>query len=511
MRTLIIVLVSAIIGFGAAYLLLSPSDIGSSEQHDSQEQLYTCGMHPEIISEEPGYCPICGMKLTPKKESGSSMEGGIMIDPTTRHNIGIKTVEATKRQLTKSIRAFAKVEYAEPSIHTVNIKIPGWVEKLYADHEGASVEAGEPLIEVYSPELVAAQREYLVAVKSNEKLSSNSGKLTSASQELLEASKMRLRNWDITDAQIEELNRSGKLTKSMVIRSPASGIVVSKMINQGEYLKVGSAAYELADLSNVWIEAFVYEQDLPFIELGQKARVEIPSLPGEQFEANISFVSPFLDNNQQAEIRLDVSNPQMRLKPEMYAEVYIQSQLKGERLAVPREAVINSGQRRLIYLSFEDGSYGARVIETGAVADNDWIEIKQGIKEGDRVVVSGQFLLDSESRLSESLGMAGHQHGPSQSNGASDIEAHSQESHETTGAIGEKNIGIYTCPMPEHFHVLQYGSGKCPECGMDLVPVEETDNSDFYYCPMSECQVVDTEPGRCPKCGMNLVKYERGN
>ncbi|MBD3234179.1 MAG: efflux RND transporter periplasmic adaptor subunit [candidate division Zixibacteria bacterium] len=509
MKTLIIILVSAIIGFGAAYLLIAPSNTDSSAHHDSKEQLYTCGMHPEIISEEPGYCPICGMKLTPKKDAGSSMEGGIMIDPTTTHNIGIKTAEATRRQLTKSIRAFGKVEYAEPSIHTVNIKIPGWVEKLYVDYEGASVEAGEPLIEVYSPELVAAQREYLVAVKSNEKLSSKSEKLTSASQKLLEASEMRLRNWDITDAQIEELSSSGKLTKNMIIKSPASGIVVSKMINKGEYLKAGSAAYEMAALSTVWIEAFVYEQDLPFIELGQKALVEIPSLPGEHLEANISYISPFLDNNQQVEIRLDVHNHQMRLKPEMYAEVYIQSQLEGERLAIPQKAVINSGKRNLVFISFEDGSYSPQIIQTGAVADNDLIEITQGISEGDRIVVSGQFLLDSESRLSESLGMGGHQHGSSEKDGDSGVETHSQESSETTSAK-EENIGIYTCPMPEHYHVLQYGSGKCPECNMKLVPVEKTDNEGFFHCPMQECQVVDTDPGRCPECGMHLIKYERG-
>jgi len=229
-------------------------------------------------------------------------------------------------------------------------------------------------------------------------------------------------------------------------------------------------------------------------------------LPGAVFEANVSYISPYLDRNRQVEVRPDIDNPDFQLKPEMYAEISFESQLPRNQITLPSKAVINSGKKKIVYITNSDGSYEPRLVKTGAVGSDDYIEIISGLFESEEVAASGQFLLDSESRLNKSLAFT-HQH--SQDKDTHNKQAEITDNDHQIDTIEEhktlESSGIYTCPMPEHFHVLQYGEGKCVECGMDLVPVEKTDNSEVYHCPMTESQVVSNEPGNCPKCGMHLT------
>ncbi|RKX25103.1 MAG: hypothetical protein DRP45_06745, partial [Candidatus Zixiibacteriota bacterium] len=366
---------------------------------------------------------------------------------------------------------------------------------------GERVYKGQPLLELYSPDLVAAQREYLIAVESGEAVAN-----------LVEASRHRLTNWDISEDQIERLESSGKITRTMTIISPANGIVISKKVSEGDYLKPGAKLYEISDLSTVWVVAHVYEQDVPFVYMDQKAGVLLPNTDNIKITATISYVSPFLDTHGQVEIRLDINNSDYRLMPEMYAEVSITSQLKGDQLVIPRSAVINSGVRKLAYVVSGDDVYEPRVIVTGAVGDDDNIAVLSGLSENELVVTSGQFLLDSESRLSEALAegyQTGHDHGNTH-------ETH-DASHEQVSKLPEPDPdefvatgghNIYTCPMPEHYYVIQYGEGNCSECGMKLVPLNETDNWQVYVCPMTECRVTQDHKGECPVCAMNLVRYQ---
>ena len=528
MKTLIIITASLIIGFGAGYLLL-PSDSSDSTGGAADEiQLYTCGMHPEIISEEPGYCPICGMKLTPKKDGGGSSDASaITIDPATIQNIGLTTEKVQSREISITVRAFGKIQFAEPLVKTVNLKTSGWVEKLHVDYTGMQVSKGQALLELYSQELVAAQREYLVALKNHDNLQLAGAKEGLNLDEMLEASVMRLENWDISDKQIKTLENEGEITRTMMIRSPVDGVVVEKMVNPGDHLKEGEKIYSIADISKVWAVAYIYEQDLPFLKLGQTANITIPNIPGEKFSGEISYIAPFLNDRGQIEIRIDVINRDMMLKPDMYTEVSIHSSSRQSKPAVPLKAVINSGTRQLVYVTEEEGSYKPRMVETGAVGDDDYVEILDGLSVGELVVTSGQFLLDSESRLSESLGGAHSQHAHGgmstdannddmnmDNNGDDTNMGDSGEEHEKHGRQNDKEVeeltGIYTCPMPEHYHVLQYGEGKCEECGMELVPVEHTDNEGFYHCPMAVCETISDEEGKCPECGMFLVKYDGG-
>ncbi len=503
MKITIIVIVALAVGFGLAWLVLGPSGTTIATPGTETPQQYTCGMHPEIISDEPGYCPLCSMKLTPKKD-GVSGEGSVKIDPTTAQNMGLVTVAAEYRSISRSVEASGRVAYSEPDLYSVNLKVSGWVERLFVDREGEVVFQGQPLMEIYSPELVATQRELLIARNSGMK-------------DLEAAARRRLANWDISPDQIETLLETGEPARTMKLRAPADGVIVAKNISEGDRLKAGTEVYRLADLSRVWVVAGIYEPDVPFIKIGQRATVRVPNFPGTVFEAEVSYVAPYLNSAGQVDIRLEIDNTDRRLKPDMYAEVAIQADLTGQRLALPRSAVINSGKRSIVYVAAGDGSYRPQTITTGVVGDGDWIEVLSGLAKGEAVVVNGQFLIDSESRLSEALGAgasAEHQHHGSSMSGAADEKEHDGHAgHDTAHSRTTDNAsgaGIYTCPMPIHYHVLQYGPGDCVECGMDLVPLEETDNSEVYACPMDVCQVVQDGPGRCPKCGMNLEHVEAG-
>jgi len=508
MKTIITVIVALALGFGAAFLLL-PRNAGTTPaQSEVGVQQYTCGMHPEIVTNEPGYCPICGMKLTPKKD-GTGSAGTISIDPTTSQNMGVATTEVSLRDITRTVRAFGKVAVAEPAVYSINVKIDGWVEWLYVDREGDRVFKGQPLFEVYSPDLVAAQREFLVALKAG------AGEMT----DLLKAARARLANWDISDDQIQTLRESGEVTRTLTVRAPADGVVTAKHVAEGDRVHPGMEIYRVVDLSSVWVVAQIYEQDLPFVHEGEKAEVSFPNQGWDELGGTVSYVAPFLDSRGQVEIRIDMANGDFRLRPEMYAEVMLTSELPGQRPAIPRSAIINSGTRQVVYVATGNDKFEPRLITVGATGDSDLVEVTSGLDPGDRIVVSGQFMLDSETRLAEALStgaMVGHNHEghttemamPEASAQPAEHDMASHDEVNTDEAVAVGGHDIYTCPMPQHFHVLQYGEGTCSECGMKLVPLGQTNNTKVYVCPMTECQTVQDHPGTCPKCNMNLVRYQ---
>lgn len=475
-----------------AYVVQPVQTIAQTDATENDGQKYTCGMHPQIISDEPGICPICNMKLTPIRNGGGK-EGTVRIDATTRQNMGLVTADADYRNLDRPVYTFGEVAVPDPNVYSVTLKFDGWIERLFVNEEGEQVFVGQPLLEVYSPELVSAQKELLVALKSG-----SSGTM----QRLAEAARSRLRNWDISDDQLESLEQTGEIKRTLIIRSPANGFVSLKNVSEGDRVGARTVLYQIVDLSDVWVTASIYEQDLPFIKVQQNAEVTIPSLPGKTFSGKLDFVSPTIDEKGQIEIRLKLNNADFELKPAMYAEVTVSSSAGGRRLAIPRSAVINSGVRQLVFVATEEDAYEPRQVVTGIVGADDFVEVVDGLQPGEQVVTSGQFLIDSETRLNEKMTMAGgHNHGSAM---------HMASSKTIDSSISKKvadPYDIHTCPMPSHFHVLNYGPGKCPECGMDLVPVAETENEPVYVCPMPNDSVASKEPGVCPKCNMKLVQY----
>jgi Cu(I)/Ag(I) efflux system membrane fusion protein len=331
----------------------------------------------------------------PAKEQAAP---AITISVEKRQLIGVRTAVATVRSLDRQIRTVGKVEVDETRLAFVNTKVAGWVKKLFVDYTGKDVQKGQPLLSIYSPDLVTAQEEYLLALRSRPTSTSGIAEIDLSQQSLIDSAKRRLLLWDITDEQITALEKSGKPQTEMTINAPLSGIVLEKMVLDGTYMVPGMNLYKIADLSSVWIIADVYEYEVPLVKVGQQARVTLPYSSGETLRAAVSFINPVLDPmTRTVKVRIAVHNPGLVLKPDMFTNVEIMVS-SGARLVIPREAVLDSGTRQIVYVEKEPGVYEMRNVTLGQRGDS-LVEVVKGIKKGERVVTSGNFLLDSESQL----------------------------------------------------------------------------------------------------------------
>ncbi len=327
----------------------------------------------------------------------------VRINPSLVQKMGVRTAAVERRDLTRYVRAVGRVTYDERLVHHVHTKIHGWVEKLYVEYEGGIVGAGEPLLEIYSPELVSTQEELLLAARYREttKASPNQD-VRRSGQELLEATRRRLELWDISEQFIDDILASGEVRKTVTLYAPRKGVVTHLNVRHGMEVTSDKNLYTIAGLSRVWIYANVYEYELPWLEIGQSASVKLKSRPGTSFEAVVSYIYPSLDaDTRTARVRLELDNPDLIFKPNMFAVVEIRaSQLTGV-LAGPEEAVIRSGQRSLVILDLGEGRFAPRDVTLGLDSGDGWLEIVAGLTESERVVTSGQFLIDSESKLRE--------------------------------------------------------------------------------------------------------------
>lgn len=403
---------------------------GKEEMEDKAEsQLFTCPMHPFIITEDPGACPICGMALVPVKgdSGGAPDEDAIKIDSVVRQNMGVRTGFPRSDRLEKVIRTVGQVTYDETKISSVNTKIPGWIEKLHVDQTGQLVKEGEPLIEIYSPELVSAQRELLIAIKHREEVKDSPFRdVVSGATALVEAARERLMLWDVSEVEIAKLEQSGSVRKTLTLNSPASGVVVLKNAFLGTYVMRGAELYRIADISRVWVDADVYEFELPWVKKGQKATVTLDYIPGKMFRGTVSYIYPYVDEKTKTiKVRVEIPNPGLYLKPDMFAHVDIESVLGEGALMIPTEAVIRTGVRNIVFVERDEGTFVPREVKLGVDTGNGSVQVLEGLDGGDRIVLSGQFMLDSESSIREAIrkmtagggegsmegtGHAGHQH-----------------------------------------------------------------------------------------------------
>ncbi|MGB3213110.1 MAG: efflux RND transporter periplasmic adaptor subunit [Desulforhopalus sp.] len=364
-------------------------------------------MDPTYIRNEPGKSPM-GMDLIPvyEEEGGEKLPAStIKIDPVTAQNMGVRTATVRRAELKKSIRALGTVTYDETRIHAVNLKFDGWIEKLHVDFVGESVTKGQPLFEIYSPELFTAQEEYLLAqTQARDLAASTYPSVRENATRLLSAARQRLQYWDLGDAQIQQLERDGKVRKNLTIYSPAAGVVIKKDALAGHYVKAGMHQYEIADLSRVWVDVEVYEYELPFVKKNMPATMELSYLPGKRFEGAVLFIYPFLNpETRTVKLRLAFDNREGLLKPDMYANVFIESMIDPAALVIPQEAVIDSGLRKVVFVSRGEGKFEPRPVKLGLEGEDNTFQVLQGLKEGDNIVVSAQFMFDSESRLREAI------------------------------------------------------------------------------------------------------------
>ncbi len=441
---------SIIFAFTTALLACEPqasretqvdSEHPDSHQHnDPLEVYYTCSMHPQIREDKPGRCPICNMTLTkveldpqaatePKATSSTALwqckdypdvtsqrpeacpiDGSPMIrkETTSTANEAIASVKLKKSQLShfqpsffpvttmtmsKEVRLLGSVLQSEDRESTIPARVGGRIEKVYVKSTGSFIKRGDPVVQIYSPKLISAGEEYLISRQSYEK------NKQADFEQLVEKARQRLELWGIRPRQYQSWYRQGQVPENIVIYSASTGIVRKHHAKVGKYFQEGGNFFELSDLSEVWVEMDVYEHDSAIVKLGQKVKLEFSSAPGETVESEIDFINPVLDpKSRTLKIRTTVANHDGSLKPGMIAEASLQVIFEGQPLVVPRTAIIDTGKRKVVWLRLDERSFQASIVQTGFESEG-YVAIKDGLSEGDQVVIEGNFLLDAQAQL----------------------------------------------------------------------------------------------------------------
>jgi RND family efflux transporter MFP subunit len=412
------------LAFAGGYVYKAVKGGPASVEKGGRKVLYWVDpMHPAYKSDKPGIAPDCGMKLEPVYADGgaaaaapaadvSTMEvGTVQITPEKQQLIGVKYEQVQVGGGSRTIRAVGKVAIDETRIGHVHTKLEGWIDKVFVDFTGEVVKKGQPLLTIYSPDMLASQRELLLAAKA--KTIMRGSALPSGfdqSESLLQATRRRLELWDLSEAQIDQVLKTGEPTKNLTLYSPMTGYITDRKAFPQLKVMPDTDLYTIVDLSHVWIMADVFEYEAPNIRVGQTARVSIQAIPGRVFNARVDFIQPQVDPmTRTLKVRLNVDNPGVLLKPDMYADVDFQVNIPS-KLTVPAEAVLNSGDHKTVFIDRGNGYLEPRQVKTGE-REGDRIQILSGLSGGERVVTSGNFLVDSESQMKAAAsgmgGMAG--------------------------------------------------------------------------------------------------------
>jgi len=461
-RYLLIALAVVVAG-GAVMLWNNPSDRGADSAAEASGQIWTCSMHPQVRLPKPGKCPICSMPLVPASKPASTNEiSGSMLELSehARAMASVETVPVQRRKMSREILAVGKVQYNETALANITTRVEGYVERLFVDYTGVEVKPGDHLVEIYSPDLLVAQQELLIALDSQRNAN------------LVESAKRKLLLWGLTQQQVDDLVRDKKVSDRITLFSPIQGTVTEKMVVQKAMVKPGEMLYRLANLDSVWVYLDIYEYELPWVQCGQMVEIKSEALPGENFSGRVWFISPVLsEETRTVKVLLNINNTERKLKPGMYVSAVIRAELlsdgkpaptgvegqwscpmhplvvlpqggecpvckmklvqipgtpasakpDGEQLllAVPVSAVLDSGVRKLVYVEKTKGQFSPVEIVTGPRTDDSY-PVLSGLSEGDKVAVRGSFLLDSQFQIrglpslfykEGQAAVAGHQHG----------------------------------------------------------------------------------------------------
>jgi membrane fusion protein, copper/silver efflux system len=403
-------LLGTLIGCGGT---ARPPDAGSSApaKATSDATLWTCSMHPQVLRKEPGKCPICGMDLVPVAKRTNETapashvpeHAAVMIPGELQQRIGVRIGRVEKGPLDMSVEAMGIVRPDQTRVAHVNIKTEGWIDKLFVNFVGQAVRKGDRLLSIYSPQFVSTQQELLTALRAEQV---NSRGLTVPGESLAEAARRRLELWDVPAGEIDQLQKSGKAEKDLVLRSPISGTVLEQNVYEKQYVTPEKELYVIGDLSTVWVQAQVYEYEIPHVELGRPATVTIPSLPERRFTGKVVFIQPTVEEaTRTVQVRIELPNRESIFKPGMFAQISIAHPM-GEGLLVPTSAVLRAGDRDIAY-RVEPGDHFVPVaVKISPIQFGDRYQVLEGLKEGEPIVTSANFLIDSESRIQFSRGDA---------------------------------------------------------------------------------------------------------
>lgn len=439
----------------------------SQTESEHNDTLWTCPMHPEIISDKPGVCPICNMELikkvndeTGEVDDGTAIEGTISLSNKKQILANVSTIKVSEENLDKEITAYSYLDFAEQNRKTVSAKFNGRIEKLFVNKTGDYIKTNQPLFEIYSPDLVQVQNEYLTALSLSE---------TAKNFSFLKAAKTKLQILGLTKQQIEELEKTREVKITLTYYSPTSGTVIEKKVQEGDYVNEGSVIYDVAELSTLWNVAEIYENDLSKIKLGNTAKLKLRAYPGEEFKGKVTFIYPVInEQTRTVKVRSEFSNYGGKLKPQMYGETIFESGT-SKGILVPSDAIIFAGKRSVVWVKVSKGKFEARDVSVGSKYGNKY-HLLSGISEGEEIAATGGFLIDSESQLKSGM-QSGHQH---------ETESKSTANSSTENSIVHEGI----------IHVEKLDKNK---------------DGKVFQDPM-DWNVISDEPGRCPLCNMKLVE-----
>jgi membrane fusion protein, copper/silver efflux system len=418
----VLVVLSVLSYFGYKYVT-KPKDLTKSSE------IYTCPMHAQIIQDHFGSCPICGMDLVLKtavdtmSQSDKQMKdyniNQVKFSPSQQVLANVQT-EIVKTKVFSGEKSFnGIVKLNEQNFAHISARISGRIIKMFLSYEGQYVRKGQPVFELYSPELIATEKEFLLAIRNYDKVSKSGSEFaTGQAKSLVDASRSRLHYFEMTESQINEIETSGEIKESTIIYSGYSGTVTKKYVNQGHWAMDGETIYDVADMSSVWVIANIYESEVKYIKTGQLAEIISNSYPGDVMVAKINFINPvFNSDSRTMEVRMNVSNPNYKLKPDMFVKVKINT-FADMTLAVPKNSVIRTGEKDIVYIELENGVYIPKVINI-LYEQEGYYAVSGDIKEGDKVVSSGGFLIDSETQIQKGFN-SGHEQ--NQNNSDNDIK-----------------------------------------------------------------------------------------
>jgi len=526
---ILLILFAIVTAAGIIYFTSKDSSDIAAEQTVQQ---YTCGMHPQIVEDHPGNCPICGMKLVPIKnndkksgekkilywrapmdpneiydEPGKSKMGmdlvpvydneaggsGIVhIDPAVQQNMNVKIMEVKSEKLSPGITTNGVLSLNEKREFIVTTKVNGWVENLFVNYTGQKVSKGQKLMEIYSPELVSAQQEYLTALSYNKSVESSSNKdISESGNMLIENAKRKLQLLDMSEGDIKDLETSKNVKTNITLYAPFTGTVLDKNILAGQKIMAGMQLLHIADLSTLWLTADVYEYELSKIKNGAESKIKFNYLPGEIFTGKISFIYPTIDpKSRTAKIRIDVPNSNGELKPEMFANVEIAGKETIATPVVPENAVIRSGSKDFVIISLGEGKFKPQRVTLGNYS-NGYYQILKGLNEGNKIVTSAQFLIDSESNLRSALGQM--------------KEADTDTTSEMNNTKNESEKEQMKEMKKETKPVETKEENIVRENPVDVNSIDKNKDGKVYQ-DMMDYNVISDKPGECPLCGMKLAE-----